>query len=460
MTTLVCSVCGLAPERTQEGRLPPWEVAKAAAFSVVITHMADHLQQSPFELLGKRVDEFIAEHLTLVGGGQPTPRAVRQTVARCKTADFYPGKPPANKGGRNPTYTEHQVAEAARVGMELKKRKLRVSPANVRRKLPRLLTNHETGLPMSDWKIRQVFQTRCYDADEDDPWQWLPHPSKDFLTPPMMAARMHCCSHVCSEMSAGAHANQVSIDPCSTILPRAQWKLDEQLHAAQGKMNWRSKKSLMSASNARPPATAKTQGGSATEQIYWTPVFARGKIHIHVCDPLEPDTELPRKLNDSVSLAKFVRKSLPQILQDMQQEHGWSTIPRVVVHDKASYMVSSTAQRLNPVFGGALAEAGFRSWLGAEGESTAWLAAKLGDVYPHETVISHIRRLLMEKFVCMRLNETVAQFKARMRKVQDFMNSEEFSDSAAAGGGLTSLARALLPRCREVVNRDGGRIPK
>ena len=78
MTALVCSVCGLAPERTQEGRLPPWEVAKAAAFSVVITHMADHLQQSPFELLGKRVDEFIAEHLTLVGGGQPTPRAVRQ----------------------------------------------------------------------------------------------------------------------------------------------------------------------------------------------------------------------------------------------------------------------------------------------------------------------------------------------------------------------------------------------
>ena len=123
-------------------------------------------------------------------------------------------------------------------------------------------------------------------------------------------------------------------------------------------------------------------------------------------------------------------------------------------------MVSPAANRLNPVFGGALAEAGYRSWAGAEGESTAWLCGRFGDVFPHETAISHIRRLLMEKFVCTRLNETVPQFKARMRKVQDYMNSDDFNDSARAGGGLNSLARALIPRCQEVLNRSGGRLPK
>ena len=63
---------------------------------------------------------------------------------------------------------------------------------------------------------------------------------------------------------------------------------------------------------------------------------------------------------------------------------------RVVVHDKASHMVNHEAQMLNLVFGGALSEAGFRSWTGPHGSTTTWLASKLGDFYLHETVISHL----------------------------------------------------------------------
>ncbi len=130
----------------------------------------------------------------------------------------------------------------------------------------------------------------------------------------------------------------------------------------------------------------------------------------------------------------------------MQEEHGWNNVPRVVVHGKASYIVNSTAQLLNPVFSGALAEAGFRSWTGPPGSSTKWLAAKLGDVYLHEAVISHIRRLLMEKFVCLRVGETFPQFKRRMRKVQDFMNSWDFRRKPG-GTGLPGLAKDLRNRC-------------
>ena len=460
MASFVCCKCGLAPDRTQHGRLPPWEVAKAVAFSTVISDMAEHLGQSANELIGGRVDEYIAKQLKVVGGGSPTARAVRDVVAKCKTEDFYPGKPRENPGGRKRVYTEHQESEAARVGMALKERKVKVSPARVRSILPMKLKNRDTGLPMSDWKIRQIFQTRCFDEDESDPWQWLPSASKDFLTEGMKAARVTCSTHVVNTFAAGSWSNQLSIDPCSTLLPRVQWRLEEMQHAAVGKMNWRSKKSLMNACNNRASATAKTQAGPSALQVHWTPIFARGKIFIYVCDPCAADDTLPTKLNDSANLARFVRRVLPEVLGEMQREHGWSTCPRVVVHDKASYMVSATANRLNPVFGGALAEVGFRSWAGAEGESTAWLCGKLGDVFPHETAISHIRRLLMEKFVCTRLNETVSQFKIRMRKVQDFMNSDEFTADGRAAGGLTSLASALIPRCKEVLNREGGRIPK
>ena len=72
-----CPQCGLDSERTQNGRLPPWELAKALAFHTVIDAVCDHLGQAAPELLGKRCDAYIAEQLSLVGGGHPTARAVR-----------------------------------------------------------------------------------------------------------------------------------------------------------------------------------------------------------------------------------------------------------------------------------------------------------------------------------------------------------------------------------------------
>ena len=44
------------------------------------------------------------------------------------------------------------------------------------------------------------------------------------------------------------------------------------------------------------------------------------------------------KLNDSESLARFVRHVLPGVLDEMREAHGWPNIPRTIVHDKASYM--------------------------------------------------------------------------------------------------------------------------
>ena len=46
-----CPQCGLDSERTQNGRLPPWELAKALAFHTVIAAVCDHLGQVAPELL-------------------------------------------------------------------------------------------------------------------------------------------------------------------------------------------------------------------------------------------------------------------------------------------------------------------------------------------------------------------------------------------------------------------------
>ena len=150
---------------------------------------------------------------------------------------------------------------------------------------------------------------------------------------------------------------------------------------------------------------------------------------------------------------------LPDIFKDMQNEYGWATIPRTVVHDKASYMVTAPHDRLHATFAEGLQQAGLTSWVGDNSSCTKWLVKKFGDVYLHETVVSHIRRLMEDDFSCQRLGETATQFIKRVRKVEMHMNSEAFAHQNR-GCGLSGLSAELQQRCQLVVRSKGERIPK
>ena len=71
--------------------MPPFEVAKAYAFHVVLEDMSAHLEKPAYQLLGKPPDKLIAERLELKGGGHPSERAVSSAVARCKQPGWYRG---------------------------------------------------------------------------------------------------------------------------------------------------------------------------------------------------------------------------------------------------------------------------------------------------------------------------------------------------------------------------------
>ena len=51
-----------SPEDTKEGTLPPFEVAKAFAFDVVLRQMESHLGKSCWQLLGEGKTAFTAKH--------------------------------------------------------------------------------------------------------------------------------------------------------------------------------------------------------------------------------------------------------------------------------------------------------------------------------------------------------------------------------------------------------------
>lgn len=414
------------------------------------------------ELLGEKMNDFIAGQVTNANGEHPTERSIRLAVARCKDPSWYPGKSAAPRTGRKPVYSKFQVEKVAEVAMDLKRKRIAPTPRRVRQRLPGLTKNPETGRPMSDNKIQEIFSTKCYDEKEDDPWQYLDSGAQDTLPEELKPLRVASGQHILDHIPQAAWQNHVAIDPCYKLLPKKQERLEEQQVAAMGKKKWQSAGSRRMGVNLRAPSYAKTQGGSQVTRADWTPVFARGRLRIYVCDPAKAaaDPRYPAKLSDSTNLAKFVKQVLPEILKEMQTTYKWPNIPKVIVHDKASYMVTYAHERLNVTFANALRSAGFLSWVGKDLESpTSWLVKKFGDVYLHETVNAHIHRLLDQDFACRRLHETVGEFKVRSKKVERYMNSKKFAKEGQ-GRGLLGLAKDLRARCKDLVKRQGERLPK
>jgi hypothetical protein len=451
-----------APGDTLTGELPPWEVAKAFAFHTVLKKAAEVLDTPAAELVGQRVDEFIAKQVTLTGGGKPGPRTIRNLIVRCQDPSWYPGKPSAKRAGagRPRVFSEHQRDEVARVAMDLKRKLIAPTPRRVRARLPEVTRNPATGTRMCDKVMQTIFTTRCYDEDEDDPWQYLPCASQDMLPSELLPLRVGTAKHILRTFSAQSWRSHVAIDPCYSLLPKSLERQEEQKVSAMGKLRYMSPGSKRNWENLRGPATANHQKGSNVTRVDWTPIFARGKVRIYIVDEnaARDDVNLPKKLADAFNLAKFVRNVLPLELEEMKRKYAWPDLPRVVVHDKASYMVTACHERLHVGFATALHESGFRSWIGSSTDTTKWLVKKFSDVYVHETLIAHIRRLSDTDFAATRIFETPAQFRERMQKVEDYMNSGEFSRKD--GRGLLGLAKDLRSRCEEVVRRKGERIPK
>ena len=118
-------------------------------------------------------------------------------------------------------------------------------------------------------------------------------------------------------------------------------KSEDQRIAAMGAKKMMSPKSRFVGANLRAPAATKTQGRE-NDKVHWTPVFARGKVHIYVCDAdaARCDPRLPAHLNNGIDVGKLISNVLPDIIERMKQEYGWTRVPRTVVHDKASYFVA------------------------------------------------------------------------------------------------------------------------
>ena len=432
--------------KTPQGKLTLSEQTKAVAFQKTIAAMEKHLGKSCWELTGLGKADFTAGHLRAQGGGRPSGRAIKKIWAKVGQD----GQRPV-KRGRPPQITQGQKQAIAHKAMGLKQELVAPTPERVRICMPRKTINKTTKKPISNSSIQRVFKTLCYDEHEDDPWQYRNAPQQDCLTQQDFPARVKTAQHVLRNVTKAAAWNFVAFDPCFSLLPKQQAKADQLKIAAMGNKKWMSQKSARKGSNLRAPATAKTQKSNCTI-VPWTPVFARGRLKLVVL------TEPGARLTNSTSAASFVMDTLPGVLASMKKEWKWSNIPRVLLHDKASYFVNSTKHCVNPTFAAGLRAGGFTSWASSGGGDCRWLAAHLGDFYLHETVIAHVRRLLATKFMRKALNESPSEFRARMLKVEKYMNYEMGKNGK--GQALLELGDSLHQRSEALQQRQGERLPK
>ena len=49
---------------------------------------------------------------------------------------------------------------------------------------------------MSDYTVRKIFKSLCYDEEEDDPWIYLTCLSQDTLPSEMLPLRLKCDKHI------------------------------------------------------------------------------------------------------------------------------------------------------------------------------------------------------------------------------------------------------------------------
>ena len=411
--------------------------------------MESYMGKSAWQLLSVGKWDYIAKNLKLQGGGNPSEKAVRVQVQNHKDdPTWYPGKSAGKSSGRPPQISESQKNTIAEKAMELKRANIAPSPERVRIKLPRISINKETESPVSDESIRRVFKERCYDESEDDPWQYLESLAQDALPEDQKPLRVKTAQHIQANISKTAAWNFIAIDPCYTLLPKTEEKLAMLQIASMGKKKWMSKRSARKGNNLRAPATSKTQKSGSTA-IHWTPIFTRGRLKIYVCK----DTD--STLANSSDLANFVASVLPEQLDEMKEKWGWSNVPRVILHDKASYFIDNRKNKLNPQFAKGLGKGKFTSWVGDADADTSWLSGKLGDLYLHETCVSHIRRLLATTFRRTAIAESPGHFCRRMAKVEQYMNEE-----MGEGLSLQNLGKELHERAESLEKLVGERLPK
>ena len=308
---------------------------------------------------------------------------------------------------------------------------------------PAATLNPKTKKPFCDKTIRKVFLEDCYDFDPAKPWKVQSPLQKIFLPDDVKLHRKNMSSTILHVEQYGNEPgwwlrNIVWVDPCCSVLPRSRRQYDR-MRMAESKNSKRliSDDARMYNRNLRGPKESLKQASFEAERISWLMVVARGVVAVHM---LPPDWRV-----NGEGMAAAV-KELPNILRRMLGPD--TPLPRTLFTNRGTGMYTPKGHIVS-AFSSAVAEAGFRTYWGANAEKQA---PDMGDLLLHETAVAWFRgRMKREKPEVYPWLETRSQWAARAARCIRHIN-----DNFDAEG----LCRGFPKRLQACLDGDGERLAK
>ena len=385
---------------------------------------------------------FICQRIQKVGGGNPGKDALGKFFNKVdEDADWFPGKTWFDSEAGRPTIlTNTNRSVAARSLMSMKAGGDEPCYAKAVAHNPNALLNPETGVPFSKKVVYGIMANDCYDDPDhpEDTWSHQTRYSQDALTDLQINQRwdwmlwMEGLNH----QAAWYFRHLVWTDICNTILPRTQKRSNEMVLANKGKKGWGSKGSMKKSINRKGKDSAKKQNSWDALRVWWLPILSRGKLHIEVVgDGFPGDKPAGAKI-----LVQKVRAVLNVRFPDADK-------PDILFADRGRGFFNASNGKITKQFKEALEEHDFRTFNGDDGSKQP---GALGDVLLHETAVSWIRKCEERSRLARPWEESVDDFKTRMREIcQDINNRHD----------VEGLCRQLPRRLEELRESEGDKIP-
>ena len=330
------------------------------------------------------------------------------------------------------------TASIARSAMALKEAGKEPTYRRVVSRCPKAVVNPATGKPVSKKRVYDVFREHCYDEEPEVPWKHRPRLARSALTAESRERRLAWAHHVkgLGHTPSWYARHVIWTDLCNSILPRSEKRATEMALASKGRSGWVSEDAKAKSYNLRGRKEVLKQNSWDAVRVWWAPILARGKLHVHVFGE-DFSGETPA---GAAALAEAIPTMLTARFPNAQK-------PRVVFVDRGKGFFSPATGKITDSFAAALRQSGLRAFVG---DDASMQPGHLADAYPHETAVSWLRHELEDAIPKKAWKETVGAYAARLRAACRRANARHDVD------GL--CRHAFLQRIDELIVREGDKL--
>ncbi len=352
---------------------------------------------------------------------------------------WYPGKEyRETKPGPKPVLTAQKAQGIKRAMEAAKEDDLEPTYSLALARAPNATRNPETGEPFSKKAIYNVFKSWCHDPGQDEAWVHDTRLQKTALPADVCEKRLACARHLDGLHTAGWYHRHVTwYDFCSSLLPRTVAKAKEQALARKGKKGWGSPGARLYAKNLRGKETALKLNSTDSMKVWWMPVLVRGKLHVEML----PE-DFPGECPEGAAIAVG---RIPSVLNTRFREE---MKPRIVMTDRGKGFYKTVTGEITPAYDEALKQHDLRPLMGSNAKIQP---GNLQELMLHETAVAWIRWKLERSLPASPWEETRAEFESRIKDAVRAINDTY---------DVASLTHELPDRITELIDNDGGRIPK